>query len=94
MIQTSEHAKPLKPQQATVFSELFSEQDSFNSLRSQRNSPQKDKGIVQLSIKEDLENFNLRVCRDVSNEVFNVAFGFQMESMARSTTKLFLATDR
>ena len=92
MIQTSEHAKPLKPQQATVFSELFSEQDSFNSLRSQRNSPQKDKGIVQLSIKEDLENF--KVCRDVSNEVFNVAFGFQMESMARSTTKLFLATDR
>ena len=92
MIQTSEHAKPLKPQQATVFSELFSEQDSINSLRSQRNSPQKDKGIVQLSIKEDLENF--KVCRDVSNEVFNVAFGFQMESMARSTTKLFLATDR
>ena len=92
MIQTSEHAKPLKPQQATVFSELFSEQDSFNSLRSQRNSPQKDKGIVQLSIKEDLENF--KVCRDVSNEVFNLAFGFQMESMARSTTKLFLATDQ
>ena len=81
--------KPLKPQQVTVFSELFSEQDSFNALRSPRNSRQKDKGILQRSINEDLENFNFIVF----NEVSNFGFGFQMESMGRSATKLFLATD-
>ena len=94
MIQSSEHAKPLKPQQATVFSELFSEQDSLNSLRSPRNSPQKDKGILQRLINENLENVLLIVCINVINAAFNYAFGFQMESMERSTTELFLATNQ
>ena len=92
MFRTNKQAKPLKPQQATVFSELFSEQDSLNSLRSPRNSPQKDKGILQRLINENLEN--VIVCINVINAVFNYAFGFQMESMERSTTKLFLATNQ
>ena len=92
MFQATEPAKPPQPQQSSVLSELFSEQESFNSLRSQRNSPQKDKGILQRLINENLEN--VIVCINVINAVFNYAFGFQMESMERSTTKLFLATNQ
>ena len=45
LFQATEHTKPPQPQQTSVLSELFSEQESFNSLRSQRNIPHKDKGI-------------------------------------------------
>ena len=46
LFQATEPAKPPQPQQSSVLSELFSEQESFNSLRSQRNIPHKDKGIL------------------------------------------------
>ena len=57
LFQATEPAKPPQPQQSSVLSELFSEQESFNSLRSQRNIPDKDKGIYWWSINKDLDNF-------------------------------------
>ena len=59
LFQATEPAKPPQPQQSSVLSELFSEQESFNSLRSQRNIPHKDKGILWWSINEDTDHFNI-----------------------------------